>query len=408
MRVITEILLPTPLKRPTDQGREADLKSPQTLISGNSPLPFASPPQSSENAGSECAAPKAEPQPGIREENPVALGHDAESSMHRSGSGSSDRAAPRFPNRFRGRESSTSVTLRRVQIVLVLFLFWVLAIVLPDVHFAPGNRTVLQEGLRGDHSSVEILMDIFFSAVTFIGLTGLLLWAFWKALRRKKKHDDEYQIYHEPIPTPWSVYLIMVLLLAAVAGLFWWAWQPASMLERRETPFYSQTPAGDREKKGLPAALPSALPPHEPQSREWVVIPIAALLAVGLGVTLWRLLTRQPEKERLEGADVSRMVAQAVSDLEKGEELSDIVLRCYREMYRILGRKATLRREMTAREFVRQLDQVGVRGEEIESLTKLFERVRYGRLGTGPAERAEAIALLKAIETRYGKGSDEA
>lgn len=102
------------------------------------------------------------------------------------------------------------------------------------------------------------------------------------------------------------------------------------------------------------------------------------------------------------------MAAQAVSDLEKGEELSDIVLRCYREMCRILGRKVVLRREMTAREFVRQLDHVGVRGEEIASLTRLFERVRYGRLESGPAERAEAIALLKAIEIRYGKRPDAA
>lgn len=247
-----------------------------------------------------------------------------------------------------------------------------------------------------------------FSVVMVIGLAGLLLWTVWKALRRRKKHDEEYQIYHEPIPTPWSVYLLLMLLLAAVAALFWWAWQPSSMLERREPPFYSQAPTEDRESKDLPVALPSALPRLDPQSREWVVTPLAALLAVGLGTVLWRLLRRQPKKERLERAEVRLMAAQAVSDLEKGEDLSDIVLRCYREMCRILGRKVVLRREMTAREFVRELDHVGVRGEEIASLTRLFERVRYGRLETGPAERAEAIALLKAIEIRYGKRPDAA
>ena len=407
MRGTTEILLPNPLKKPTDSGQEADLKSPQTLISGNSFLPLASPPQSSGKARSECPARNAAAELEVPQESPFSLGHDVESSMYRSGSGSSGRAAHRFPNKFRGRQGFTGTTHRRVQIVLVLFLFWVLAAVLPDVHFAPGNRTVLQESLRGDHSSAEMLMGVS-SVVMVSGLAGLLLWTFRKALRRKKKHDEEYQIYHEPIPTPWSVYLLLILLLTAVAGLFWWAWQPSGMLERRETPFYSQTPAEDRERKSLSATLPSALPRLEPQSREWVVTPLAALLAIGLGTVLWRLLRRQPTKERSERAEVHRMVAQVVSDLEKGEELSDIVLRCYREMCRILGRKVVLRREMTAREFVRQLDHVGVRGEEIASLTRLFERVRYGRMETSPAERAEAIALLRAIENRYGKRPDAA
>jgi hypothetical protein len=313
----------------------------------------------------------------------------------------SRQADPKVPN------SLTFVTLRRVQIVFVLFLFWVLAIVLPDVHFAPGNRTARQEGLRGVHPSLEMVLGIS-SAVTLIALAGLLLWGFRKVLRRKKKHDDEHQIYHEPIPTAWSVYLMLILLFAAVGGLLWWAWEPSNLLERAEIPPYSQAPAGDRESKNLPTPLPSALPGREPQSSEWVVIPLAAFLAIVLGTVLWRLLRRQSEKWASEGPEVSQIVAQAGSDLEKGGELSDIVLRCYRDMCRNLSRKVALRREMTAREFVRQLDHVGVRGEEVATLTTLFERVRYGRLETGPEERAEAIALLKAIETRYGKGTDAA
>jgi hypothetical protein len=301
----------------------------------------------------------------------------------------------------------TSVTLRRVQIVLVLFLFWVLAIVLPDVHFAPGKRTVLQEGLKGAHPSLEVLLGIF-SALALIALAGLLLWAFRKVVGRKKNDDDEHQMYHEPIPTPWSVYLILILFFAAVGGLLWWAWEPSNMLKRAENPLYSQAPAGDRESKSLPAALPSALPGRERQSREWVVIPLATFLAIGLGVVLWRLLRRQPETGASEVPEVSQVVARAGSDLEKGGELSDTVLRCYRDMCRIVGRKVALRREMTAREFLRHLDHVGVRAEEVTSLTTLFERVRYGRLETGPEERAKAIALLKAIETRYGKGPDAA
>lgn len=314
---------------------------------------------------------------------------------------------PRHWNLQPVRRNSITLTLRRVQLVIVLLLFWMLALVLPGIHFTPGNWTAIQAGLRGTHPSLEILSGVF-SALALIALAGLLLLAFRKLIARKKKRDPEHQMYREPIPTPWPIYVIVIFILAAAGGLVWWAWEPPNMTERTGTPVYWQAPERDREKESLSAAPPSALPMREHRSAEWVVIPLAFFFAIGLGVVLWRWLRRQSGRETLEVPEVGQAVAQAVWELESGGELSDIVLGCYREMCRILGQKAALRREMTAREFVRHLDQVGVRGEEIASLTTLFERVRYGRLAAGPEERTETIALLKAIETRYGKGHDEA
>jgi len=136
------------------------------------------------------------------------------------------------------------------------------------------------------------------------------------------------------------------------------------------------------------------------------------LLAIGflsgLSFLVWRGLRRRPSLEEPEMPDLGGIVARAVMDLEKGGELSDVVLRCYRDMCGILGRKVALRKEMTAREFAQKLQQAGVGEAEVLKLTDLFERVRYGRHAASPDERAEAVALLQAIETHYGKVADEA
>jgi hypothetical protein len=134
---------------------------------------------------------------------------------------------------------------------------------------------------------------------------------------------------------------------------------------------------------------------------------LAISLLAGLGWVAWRNRLGRAPKDKPEAIDLGGIVAPAVMDLEKGGELSDVVLRCYRDMCAILGRKVALRKEMTAREFAQGLQQAGVGEKEVLRLTNLFERVRYGRHKANPDERVEAITLLQAIESQYGKGADE-
>ena len=104
---------------------------------------------------------------------------------------------------------------------------------------------------------------------------------------------------------------------------------------------------------------------------------------------------------------MDHVLARAVSDLQQGRELSDVILRCYRDMYQVLSGKVSAPHRLTAREFVRQLQRAGVREREVQRLTSLFERVRYGRLESDPRQRAEAVELLNTIVSRYARETEE-
>jgi len=295
--------------------------------------------------------------------------------------------------------------LRRGQIILVLFSVWLLAITLPGVHFAPGNWEAIKQGLAGKPPSLEILLGIILAlgAIFLAGLVLLLL----KGGSRRRKGDDSYEIYREPIPVPWSVYAIIVLLFAALAGLVWWARQPSTVTERQAMTQQRMAVPQEKAIEKSPAPPPEALREHGlPDLRIEEYLLVIGFLA-GLSWVAWRGLKGRPPKEELEAADLGRIAARAAMDLEKGAEVSDVVLRCYRDMCAILGRKVAMRNEMTAREFAHRLQQAGVREEEMMRLTTLFERVRYGRHVAGPDERAEAIALLKTVENQYGEVVDE-
>jgi len=299
------------------------------------------------------------------------------------------------------------MTLRRGTIVLVIISFWTLAVGLPTVRFAPGNWGAIKQELAGKPPNLEILLGAFLAlaAVIFGGLLVLFLGG---ARRRKKKDEEPHEIYREPIPVPWSVYVIIVVLFGVLGGLVWWARQPSTVTEPPVTTQPFSPPAQERAIKEPPAVPPEGSPGPQRSEWEWVEYLLAIGFLSGLSFLVWRGLRRRPSLEEPEMPDLGGIVARAVMDLEKGGELSDVVLRCYRDMCGILGRKVALRKEMTAREFAQKLQQAGVGEAEVLKLTDLFERVRYGRHAASPDERAEAVALLQAIETHYGKVADEA
>jgi len=305
------------------------------------------------------------------------------------------------------------LVLRRIELVLILFAFWILAIVLPTVHFAPGNWALLRLDRMDGQVSPET--EVFFHITGIILLLGvvvtgaLTIVSIWRGRRRKK--EEENFIYRENPPLPWSVYATLIFFLAGFGGLIWLASQHTDPLE------HFIGPRGTTEIRRARSEHSAVSKPTEPEpeksevvkgpSPRWIPFLIFGV-AIFVGLLLWQIFWIKRSQGGLAFRhQVIQVVSDAIKELEGEGEVSDVVLRCYRDMCKILGRKVAMSRDLTAREFTRLLLQAGVREREVTGLTDLFERVRYGRGLSGPTEAAEALAFLKSIEEKYARSENE-
>jgi NADH:ubiquinone oxidoreductase subunit 5 (subunit L)/multisubunit Na+/H+ antiporter MnhA subunit len=301
------------------------------------------------------------------------------------------------------------VTVRRGQIILILICIWILAIALPTVHFAPGSWDTIRNLGKGIHLSRETELLLQALAVSLI-LCAVILGVFiifflWKSRRKKKK--DEMVIYVEPPRVTWHVYVIIGLLFLALGGLIWWSAHQPNLLDE----VISQLSATKSSEKRIP--VPTA--PARSESSKflemfslwWVVYLLILINLIATGWYVWRIRKDRQAKNK-SASEVAEIAARAAADLERGGEISDVILRCYRDMCNVLSRHVLLSHEMTPREFAQHLGRAGVREKEVSLLTTLFERVRYGRHAATSDERVEAIGALKRIEEQYGRSKDEA
>jgi NADH:ubiquinone oxidoreductase subunit 5 (subunit L)/multisubunit Na+/H+ antiporter MnhA subunit len=304
------------------------------------------------------------------------------------------------------------MALTRFKVIIILFSIWILAIVLPTVRFAPGNWSLLHLERIQEQASpgMQVLIEIIgICLIVNMAILGIfIVISIWR--RRRKKQEDDYFIYRENPPVTWPVYVVIVLLFVGLGSLIWLSWRHADVFEDLMGPRRSvETPRVEDQHPPAPkSSAPETRRPeiHTVSSPKWRVPLILALLFL-LGLSLRYILQSKLQTEGPGLKQVVQVVSNATKDLGTGTELSDIVLRCYRDMCKILGRKVAMSRDLTAREFTKLLLQTGIREQEVTRLTDLFERVRYGHHITDSNEQAEALVLFKIIEEKYGRSSNE-
>ena len=135
---------------------------------------------------------------------------------------------------------------------------------------------------------------------------------------------------------------------------------------------------------------------------------LAALLAalfVGGAWFGWRHYQRPLNANPLQ--QLAQEARDALESLQAGADLKDVVLRCYFEMIQVLNEQRGIERrsDMTPREFEYHLEGVGLPGEHVRRLTRLFEAVRYGAKTVGEDEQRQAIACLTAIVEFCGEAA---
>ena len=121
---------------------------------------------------------------------------------------------------------------------------------------------------------------------------------------------------------------------------------------------------------------------------------VLLLLLVGGGWLLWRWL-RPQNRLQLLAVDAQETLA----DLQAGADFHNTIIQHYYRMCRLLAEEKRIERAsgMTPAEFARKLENLGLAGAEVQRLTRLFERVRYGGHDLNSADELEAMACLTAV-----------
>lgn len=145
------------------------------------------------------------------------------------------------------------------------------------------------------------------------------------------------------------------------------------------------------------ATLPPAHFPANPPS--WlalaVILAVSALVLVFILVILW-WFRRRARMSDFSLEKLAETAQRTIASLQAGSDFEVTVIRCYQEMSRVVKEKRGVAREiaMTPREFEDQLVGDGLPPESVGTLTRLFERVRYGSMPSSDQEENLALSCL--------------
>jgi hypothetical protein len=188
----------------------------------------------------------------------------------------------------------------------------------------------------------------------------------------------------------WGLILRLAAVLAVLLVLIW-------LLPRLAAGGPSLAPGSST---GL-ATPPSSAYPVSPLGQPPELLSQLVILGMGLGlVALTFVLLKAWPGQRLRTAGpLEREVEQAERALKSGGELGEVIVQCYQQMCRYLQQERGIERDraMTVEEFEETLSARGFPKAPVRSLTRLFERARYGTGNTTGQDEAQALRSLNAI-----------
>ncbi|HEY70471.1 MAG TPA: DUF4129 domain-containing protein [Anaerolineae bacterium] len=193
-----------------------------------------------------------------------------------------------------------------------------------------------------------------------------------------------------------AIVLLLVLLTAA-----WLVGNLSAVDEPKPTPQPSQSLEGETVVEPLLQETPAveSIPADTPP--QWVSLLISfiavSVIILTVALLIWWFWPQRRKRSPL--SELSLEAEQALEALEQGEDLRNVVVRCYVAMGRVVNRMRGIKRArtMTPREFEQQLAQIDLPTEPIAGLTRLFERVRYGTDEVDNAAEHQARECLSAI-----------
>lgn len=125
-------------------------------------------------------------------------------------------------------------------------------------------------------------------------------------------------------------------------------------------------------------------------------------IVLGVGFLISMVVKKRLNSKKIE-ADLLQEAQQAVNALKAGEDLRNVILRCYMQMTRSLQEERGIERAstMTVQEFERLLENLGFPSVPLQQLTSLFEKVRYGKQEMSAKDERIAMDSLNEIIHSY-------
>jgi len=275
----------------------------------------------------------------------------------------------------------------RQKTLLLLFLI-ILAVLLvapslTGLHLQPGQP--LPPGANDQPLTQEASPSTTFEPTAYSFLKGILSLLFVLITL--------YLFFNLILHLDWKHSIRAILILIAIAALI--IAIPRPSLDPSANP-----PTG-------PMGVPTQANPENltsplgspPQALIWVAV--IGLAAIGtLGLAWWLTQKRHP----LPGGDpIGAQAFSALHALESGEDLNNVIIRCYLEMSHILQKEQGLERPetMTAAEFEEFLTQRGIPEDPVRQLTRLFEKARYSNFQLDAQDKETGWKCLTVISTFF-------
>lgn len=171
------------------------------------------------------------------------------------------------------------------------------------------------------------------------------------------------------------------------------------------------------EKSGISMEAPDAALPQDysqlqttveatttfsPDPPAWIsvmTVLLAALLISALIIGVFMLVRRRKAQQKSPLEKLAGEAQTAIEALQAGRDFKSTIIHCYQEMVKVVEEEKGIYREtaMTPREFEASLIGKGLPQVPIQTITRLFEKVRYGSLVIDAGEENLAFASLSDI-----------
>ena len=157
----------------------------------------------------------------------------------------------------------------------------------------------------------------------------------------------------------------------------------------------------ERKIVELPFFTHAPLPDTNRDASTSVAFVVGFFIILFLLILVYLFYRRSKDiREDGEELDFIAIKAQnALNEINSGADLHNTILNCYIEMSEILANEKGIRRKfwMTPREFEQRLVSTGLPIQSVQTLTELFESVRYGGQTPDSVQETQAVESLEAI-----------